>query len=423
MSNIREQFLASVNGHHATIPARTVAHRLASQITPEPIHWIWYGFLAQGKLSLLEGNPKLGKSTLTADIIARITTGSPFPGHTERREPRSVVLCSAEDGPADTIVPRLTVAGAELSRVSIATGIRLPDEREAWIGLDKHLDELEAHIREVEASLMIIDPLMAYLGDVNAHKDQDVRAALGPLMAMLDRTGCAALLVRHLNKASGSDIVTRGGGSIGISGAARMGMFVGRHPDDESRRVLAQSLTNLTPEQPSLEFWLESVPGTDVARVVWSDTPAPYNAEDLLTAAQGSEERTERSDAAEWLLDYLREGPVPQRDVIRDAKRDGHSEKTLRRAKKDYGIQAIKEGYGKDGQWVWKDPEAPRTSPRNMATPSYVRNEAILVHHSSSSGHLKETKVATDHKGILSCPPNGHKEPLDALTIPWEDQP
>lgn len=419
--SVREEFAARLNGKHDTAPARSVAYRMASDIPPERITWIWYGFLAQGKLSLLEGNPKLGKSTLTADIIARITTGEPFPGHTERRTPRCAVLCSAEDGPADTIVPRLTVAGADLSRVSIATGIKLPDDKEAWIGLDKHLDELEAHITEVDAQLLIIDPLMAYLGDVNAHKDQDVRAALGPLMAMLDRTGCAALLVRHLNKASGSDIVTRGGGSIGISGAARLGMFVGRHPDDDERRVLAQSLTNITPEQPSLEFHLESAPGTDVARIQWADVPSRYNAEDLLEAAQGGEERTERTDAAEWLIDFLRDGPKPAKMVYKHAKLDGHSERTLKRAKSAVGVDSVKEGYGDEGHWVWRLPEEHNTK---NATVPYVRTVAPL-NTLNLRGPIERdsTKGATPNEEGQRRPRFGNRDTVDHLDIPWEETP
>ena len=412
MSSILHEFVQSVNGHQPE-----VNFRLASEIQPERIIWIWYGFLAQGKLSLLEGHPKLGKSTLTADITARVTTGAPFPGHTTPRTPRGVVLLSAEDGPADTIVPRLLAAGADLSRVSIPSGVQV-GEKEAWIGIDKHLAQLERHIQAIDAQLLIVDPLMAYLGDVNAHKDQDVRAALGPLMAMLDRTGCAALLVRHLNKASGSDIVTRGGGSIGISGAARMGMFVARNPDDDSRRVLAQSLTNLTPEQPSLGFWIESQPGSDVARIAWEDTPVRYNAEDLLSAAQNEEERTERTDAAEWLMDYLREGPVPSAQVYRDAKKDGHAERTIRRAQASLNIKAVKEGFGKEGHWVWRLPD--KDVP-NMSNGPLCQSEATFSHVSSSSGHLRETNMATHNEHVHRWPQNGNMAKLDNLAVPWEE--
>lgn len=413
MPGIVDEFKQSLNGHHPE-----VNFRWASEIEPEKIVWIWYGFLAQGKLSLLEGNPKLGKSTLTADITARVTTGQPFPGHVEPRTPRGVVLLSAEDGPADTIVPRLLAAGANLSRVSIPSGIQV-GEKEAWIGIDKHLSQLERHITAIDAQLLIVDPLMAYLGDVNAHKDQDVRAALGPLMAMLDRTGCAALLVRHLNKASGSDIVTRGGGSIGISGAARMGMFVARNPDDDSRRVLAQSLTNLTPEQPSLGFWIESQPGSDVARIAWEDTPVRYNAEDLLTAASNEEERTERTDAADWLLDFLRDGEKPAKMVYKHAKLDGHSERTLKRAKASVGVISTKVGYGEEGQWVWKLPEEVQTK---GATVPYVGSVAPLIPLSLRGPIYSETKEATPHEEGHRGPRFGNRDTLDPLDIPWEDK-
>lgn len=417
--SIREQFAATLNGAHDT-GASEVAFRMASDIVPERIVWIWYGFLAQGKLSLLEGNPKLGKSTITADIAARISTGTPFPGHTMVRTPRGVVILSAEDGPADTIVPRLAVAGADLSRISIVSGITTADDNEAWIGIDKHLAELEAHITAMDAQIIVIDPLMAYLGNVNAHKDQDVRAALGPLMTMLDRTGCACLLVRHLNKAAGSDIVTRGGGSIGISGAARLGMFVARDPDDDERRVMAQSLTNLTPEQPSLGFSIVSHPGSDVARIVWADAASRYNAEDLLDATQGAEDREELTDAGYWLLDYLSTGPKPAKEVIQEARKAGHAERTLKRAKAACKVRSIKDGYGHLGSWSWCLPE----HAHSVREPGSRVLESLASYNTVNNNIdiVRETKDATTEEGGQRDPRFGDRAPLAPFPTPWEEE-
>ena len=176
--------------------------------------------------------------------------------------------------------------------------------------------------------------------------------------------------------------------------------------------------TNLTPEQPSLGFWIESQPGSDVARIAWEDTPVRYNAEDLLSAAQNEEERTERTDAAEWLMDYLREGPVPSAQVYRDAKKDGHAERTIRRAQASLNIKAVKEGFGKEGHWVWRLPD--KDVP-NMSNGPLCQSEATFSHVSSSSGHLRETNMATHNEHVHRWPQNGNMAKLDNLAVPWEE--
>src|SRR5262249_22936941 len=148
---------------------------------------------------------------------------------------------------ADTIRPRLEAAGADLDRIHIFHAVRR-EGHEVIPSLPENLPELERAIRDRHAELVVIDPLMAYLGGgVDAHRDQDVRRALAPLAKMVERTGAAGLAVRHLNKggASGGNPLYRGGGSIGIIGAARSGLLVARDPDDPERRVFAVTKSNL----------------------------------------------------------------------------------------------------------------------------------------------------------------------------------
>src|SRR5690606_9548807 len=147
------------------------------------------------------------------------------------------------------------------------------------------------HIATTESKLLVIDPLMAYFeSNTNANSDQDVRAALKPLAAMLERTRCACLMLRHLNKSDSKNAVYRGGGSIGIIGAARFGSLVSKDPDDPYRRIMAPTKANLAVEPPSLSSHLEGVWGQDVARVVWANEASRHTAADLMSVGRRDKE-------------------------------------------------------------------------------------------------------------------------------------
>ena len=153
---------------------------LASDVVPERVTWLSPGRLAAGKCTILDGDPELGKSTLSLELAARITRGDALPGG-QPGAPRGVVMLSAEDGIADTIVPRLIAAGRRPVRVFILTGIRAADGAEDTVTVPGGLDAVEPAIRDMDAALLIVDPLVAFLGaDVNSNRDQDVRRALAP---------------------------------------------------------------------------------------------------------------------------------------------------------------------------------------------------------------------------------------------------
>jgi hypothetical protein len=333
---------------------------LAKDVTPERVIWLWAGRLAAGKITIIEGDPGLGKSTATLDLAARISTGMPLPSEREPRSPRGVVVLSAEDGLADTIVPRLIAAGADLGRVFIMTGVRSPDGHDDGVSLPADLDAIERAIVAYDAALVIIDPLMAYLGaETNSNRDQDVRRALAPLAAMLERTGAACALVRHLNKMQGGSALYRGGGSIGISGAARVVLLVAKDPDDELASVMAPQKCNLGPLPPALRFRLAGSTDTDAARVVWDEQPVSINAAGLLAAAGDDEERSALGEAADWLQNYLSLGPRPAVDALKAARHDGHAERTVKRAKVRLGVESSREGFGPGSRVLWFLPDRP----------------------------------------------------------------
>jgi putative DNA primase/helicase len=331
---------------------------LASDVQPERVSFLWPGRLAAGKPTVLDGDPGLGKSTAALDIAARITTGTALPGRATGAKPRGVVLLSAEDGAADTIVPRLKAAGADLARLFIMQGVKAADGECDPVTLPAGLAAVEHAIRDYDAALLIVDPLMAYLGaDTNAHRDQDVRRALAPLAAILERTGCAGLLIRHLNKAQASAALYRGGGSIGIIGAARFGLLVAKDPDDDTARILAPTKCNIGPEPPALRYRLEGAPGSDAARVVWDAAAiVSFNAADLL-AASDEANRSELDEARAWLKDYLSGGARPADDALREGRKAGITDATLRRAKRALAVESTKSGFGSEGRWAWSLPD------------------------------------------------------------------
>src|SRR5918998_235000 len=329
-------------------PEHLSVGQLLSEVEPEQVEWLWEDRLPRGKLTVLDGDPGLGKSAVTLDVAARVSAGLELPDG-ERCEPAGVVLLSAEDGLADTIRPRLDAAGADTERIlALAT---VPEgrtgERTICIPNDLHL--VERAIGRVGAGLVVVDPLMAFLGEkTDAHKDQHVRRALAPTAALAESKGAAVLIVRHLNKAAGGNSLYRGGGAIGIIGAARSGLVVAKDPEDPERRILAANKHNLSSAAPSLLFTLETALN-GAARVVWGGTSS-LNAGDILKEPADPEQRSAMSEAKEFLLKELAEGPVAAERVKKDARGAGVSERTLKRAKRALAVGSEKEG---DGSWSW----------------------------------------------------------------------
>jgi hypothetical protein len=339
--------------------------RLLGHLTPvakyEPrrVTWLSQGRLAAGKITILDGDPGLGKSTMALDWAARISRGDALP-QGPKNPPRGVVILSAEDDPRDTIRPRLDATGADLNKIHIfdmrPEGL-VSDEMEARLPIiPEDIEALGHQIEAANAALVIIDPLMAFFSDtVKSNSDQDVRRALSPLSAALQRTGAACLILRHLNKAQGLSTLYRGGGSIGIIGAARFGLIVGRDPDDDTsdRRILAVQKCNIGREQPSLVYRLEEEPGTDVAKVVW-EGESEHRASALTGTGKSEEERAGVKEAADWLVATLAGGSVPAGELKRRAEADGLKWRTLEAAKKNARVISDKVGYGRDAPWVWR---------------------------------------------------------------------
>jgi hypothetical protein len=322
-------------------------------VETKPVEWLWPGWIPLGKMAMLDGDPDLGKSTLLLDLAARVSTNAAMPDGSVGT-PGGVLLLSAEDDPEDTIKPRLLAAGADLTKIHIITAI---DGHPPTLPRD--LPAIEARMIEHHIRLLLIDPLIAYLAG-DACSDQDVRKALHPIAMTLGRRACSALSLRHLNKGGGTKAMYRGGGSIGIIGAARAGMLVAQDPDDPKGRVLAQTKHNLAAGRPSLRYTLEWVDQLQACRLVWRPAPSPYSADDLLHVAQGQdpEGKTAKEEAKAFLKQFLADGPKPATAVYEQGKKIKLGESTLRKAKAELGVLSTADK--QEGQytgWVWSLPE------------------------------------------------------------------
>jgi hypothetical protein len=339
-----------------------------SQIAPEPLRRLSPGRLAAGKITLLDGDPGLGKSTLLCEFAARISRGDPLPGG-DAAPPRPVVLMSAEDDPYDTIRPRIDAAGGDPRRVIAFATLPNDASNETLGAIPDHLYVIEEIITRTRAALLIIDPLVAFLArGHNANSDQGVRRAFHALKGLAERTGVAIVAVRHLNKSMTANPLYRGGGSIGIIGAARCGLLLAPDPEDAERRILASTKDNLGLPPPSLAFRLLSSPGSDVARVVWEGESQWTAGQLLRESASGVPTHSLLADAREWLRAALADGPRSAREILREAADAGLGRNLLYTARKLEGVAIAKERIP-GGRWVWSYPTGAVELPAISNTP------------------------------------------------------
>jgi hypothetical protein len=306
-----------------------------ADVPPRTIRWLWPGRLAVGKLAILDGDPGLGKSLVTLDLCARVTTGRAFPDQAAVW-PGDVLIVNCEDGVADTIRPRLEGLSADLNRVHVLRG-PLESGLERLPSFPRDLPRLERAVRDSGAVLAVIDPIMAFLDDtVCSGNDQSVRQALSPLAALAESTECAILLVRHLNKSGGARAVYRGGGSIGIIGACRSAWVIARHPDDERQRVLAPIKNNLAPPQPSLAY---EIVHDEAGRpqVSWLGT-VEVGADELVGVGGAAVDGGQLERGVSLLREALAAGPLPAAEVVARLARQGVSRRTVFRARAEAGV-------------------------------------------------------------------------------------
>ena len=235
---------------------------ILSEVESQQVDWLWHRRIPLGKITILDGDPGMGKSLLSIFIAACVSTGQPMPDGAPAKQGK-VILIAPEDAAEDTIKPRVEAAGGDSSQVLLLENMDLLNIKdtkkikfnERPFSLAQDLGILEQAIKQTGTILVVIDPLMAVLGhNIDSSRDQDIREVLTPLAQVAERAGCAILIIRHLNKGSSDNILYRGSGSIGIIAVARIGLLVAHDPDDDQKRVFATIKNNLSKIAPNLSY-------------------------------------------------------------------------------------------------------------------------------------------------------------------------
>jgi AAA domain len=307
----------------------------AVDVHPISIDWLWTDYVPRGMTSIFGGFPGVGKSTILYDLAARTS-----------REGKVVLIVTAEDHLAAVVRPRLEAAGADLELVRIVTvPITLPDD----------IAILGSLVRDYDAALLVLDPLVAFIGDgVNTHRDHHVRRVLAPLAELAERTGVALVVVIHTNKGRESEPLMRISGSVGFTGAARTVLLAADDPQEEARRIFAVVKSNLAEFPPPLAYRVVGVQlegGISTSRIEWLGQAPEVDFRELLVS-RDPDERSAREDAIEFLVEAgVQETAQPVADLMRAASAMQIGEKTLQRARRALGIPAWRDGFG--GPWMW----------------------------------------------------------------------
>jgi hypothetical protein len=335
-----------------------------ADVKPESVSWLWPGYLPLGKVTVLAGDPGVGKSWLTLAIGAAVTNGVDLGELIDRAkggggpepvkgESAGVLLLTAEDGLADTVRPRLDGMNADLARVEVLQAIR-KGGRDHHPSLADDMDAIEKALDGKNVKLIVIDPLSAYLGDVDTYRDAEMRAVLTPLAKMAERRRVAVVGIIHLSKGSRDRPIYRVLGSIAIAAAARVVLVVGRNPNDEEERVLAPMKNNIAREMPSIGFEIAD------GQFLWRGE-TDVRADKLFLASAGFGVSSALDEAKDFLSQELAGGPVREQEIRRKADEAGIAHPTLKRAKTALGVESRHRQEGKGGEngyWEWFLPGA-----------------------------------------------------------------
>ena len=348
-----------------TQPGAGLVISMGHQVEVEKPKWLWPGYIPAGKLTILAGDPGMGKSTIVLDILSRISKGTFLPSG-NRGVTGMSLICSAEDSAEDTIVPRLIAADANLEKIGIIREVRddADDDETRFLSLPRDLELLRETLVEKGCRVLVIDPLNAFLEKgTDTYKDQDMRRVLHPLEAIAEESGTAILVVAHLTKKEDTGALYRIGGSIGFIGAARSVLSVSRLEDDT--RVLYSLKCNLTVRPPSLSYETKQVRRiSGNGHGTWMGDQEVHSSgirwlgevdfNPLAKTANKSDSKMDM-EATDFLREVLQEaGEMETTQLYKESRIAGVSRPALNKVKQELGIKAIK----KHDAWYWKWPEA-----------------------------------------------------------------
>lgn len=330
-----------------------------SDLTPEPVRWLWEHWLALGKLHILAGAPGQGKTTISIAAMATVTIGGRWPDGS-RSEPGNVLMWSGEDDPADTLLPRLIAAGADRSRCYFVQGTRIDGELQAFDPA-RDMAALESQAHAIGGiKLLTVDPVVsAVAGD--SHKNTEVRRALQPLVDLASRLNAAVLGISHFSKGgAGSDPASRVVGSIAFTAVARVVLVAAKVKSDtgEDRRILARGKSNIGPDEGGFEYLIdqvEALPGIQASRIAWGKA-VEGSARELLTDPAYKDDVSGTNDADD-ALELLRseltvDSWTPHKICTQSLKDAGFTKKQIWAASKKLDVDR-KKGSLKEG-WYWR---------------------------------------------------------------------
>jgi hypothetical protein len=350
-----------------------------ADLTPEPIRWLWDGWLARGKMHILAGAPGQGKTTIALALAATVTTGGRWPdgSHCPRG---NVIIWSGEDDPADTLLPRLMASGADRSRVFFITGARVNGEADAFDPA-RDMAALQAEAARIgNVRLIIVDPVVsAVTGD--SHKNTEVRRALQPLVDLAASMDAALIGITHFSKGGqGSDPAQRVVGSIAFTAVARVVLVAAKvkSEEGEDRRILARSKSNIGPDEGGYEYRIEHgepLPGILASYVAWGASVAGTARELLTDPSEQDDDKASALDAAaDFIQQVLGSDVVPSTAVYAEAEEAGVAKRTLERASDKL---AVKKRRGEGGKWYWSMPKSANSA--NSANNANVENMADMA--------------------------------------------
>jgi len=332
----------------------------AADIKPEPINWLWDGWLARGKFHIFAGQAGTGKTTIAIALAATVSTGGRFPDGT-RSPVGNVLIWSGEDSAEDTLVPRLLAAGADRSRIHFIGNVQYGDEIRSF---DPSIDipaMLEAAARIGNISLLIVDPVVNAIA-CDSHKNGEVRRALQPLVDFGEKLGCAVLGITHFTKnTKGKEPLERVTGSLAFGALARIVLAAAKIVDGNTvKHIFCRAKSNIGVDHGGFEYELHQKELEDHKGIIPSYTlwgkAVEGSARELLAEPDnreaGEHNSTALDDAKDFLTELLRDGELPQKQIKIDAEGAGHSWRTVRRAKDELGIKSVKSKL--DKCWYWK---------------------------------------------------------------------
>lgn len=323
------------------------------QVEPQVVRWLWLNRIPLGKLTMISGDPGLGKSMLTSYLAAQITTGKAFPGellaYGETKDIGSVIMLSAEDDIADTILPRVNAAGADVSKVRVMNTVIKEQHRHRGLDITKDVSSIEGVINGFgDCKLITIDPISSFMGRVDSNSNSEVRGALAPITNLAQKYGIAVVCISHLNKGSGKAMY-RTMGSLAFTAAARAAFAIAKDEEDEEVRYFCEIKNNLAKNSPPLSYTVSYSNDHCAPYLVWGDQVIDKTTEEIMETTSAA---SKKDKVISYVTDLLADGPMAVDEVRQACENKGLSYDTFRAYKKSARVESYRPGG--NGPWLVK---------------------------------------------------------------------